>query len=342
MAPRDIPPRTFRATEIYGDYWFNSEPVPIIALRGSVILLCFWDYACCGSLRMMSYVCEWYRRYRNEGLVIVGVHSPKFPFGQDPGNVQKALHSQGIQFPVVMDNGYLIWARYQNRVRPAVHIIDRDGFVRYVYDGEGGYLSTEREIQLLLGEAGYAGELPDLMEPLRETDRPGVVLYRPTPELFAGYQAGTVGNVEGGIPESVSAYEDPGIYLDGRFYLEGDWLSQRESLRHEGAAGPEGRVILTYSSLGVGAVCGGEGKTGVRVAIEQDGTWLTASNKGRDVSITPDGVSYLEVQEPRLHSLVENREFGSHLLRLKEVGRGFVLYSFCFQSGVIPEFVPHR
>jgi hypothetical protein len=340
MAPRDIPPRTFRATEIYGDYWFNSEPVPIIALRGNVILLCFWDYACCSSLRMMSYVSEWYRRYRNEGLVIVGVHSPKFPFGQDPGNVQKALHTLGIEFPVVMDNGYLIWRRYENRLRPAIHMIDRDGFVRYVYDGEGGYLSTEREIQLLLAEAGYAGELPDLMEPLRETDRPGMVLYRASPELFAGYQAGTVGNVEGRIPESVSSYEDPGIYLDGRFYLEGDWLSQRESLRHEGSA--EGRVILSYSALGVGAVCGGEGKTGVRAMIEQDGAWLTAANKGEDVTLAQDGTSYLVVQEPRLYSLVDNKEFGSHVLRLKGAGDGFLLYSFCFQTGVIPEFVQHR
>jgi thiol-disulfide isomerase/thioredoxin len=336
MTTRDIQPRTIRAQEMYGDYWFNSEPVPITALRGTPVLLFFWDYSCGSSLHALPYVRGWNGRYRDHGLTVVGIHAPRFSFGLDPQNVQKAIARLGVTFPVVMDNNLLIWSRYDIRAWPTLCIVDRSGFVRYMQEGEGGYLAAEREMQMLLLEGNLMEDLPDLLEPMHEEDRPGALCYKGSPEVFTGYVRGTIGNVEGSAPESRSLFHDPELYLDGRVYLDGAWLSRRDSLLFDAEAQAQGQLIVPYVGLEVVGVFGREGDRALEVTVEQDDRSLSRRNKGDDVRVGADGKSVLMVDEPRLYSVVKNTEHGSHVLRLRTTEGKLAAYSFKFVPGVIP------
>ena len=342
MTLHDILPHGTPAHELYGDFWFNSDPVPMRALHGRVVLLDFWDYTCSSCLRTLPYVKEWHRKYAESGLVVVGVHTPKFPFGRNPENVQKAIARSGIEYPVVMDNEYLIWTNYGCRSWPTKILVDKNGFVRCQSIGEGDYLEFERVIQTLLYDAGVSRELPLMMEPLRESDRAGSALYRATPELFTGYLRGSIGNVEGYSAESVVEYTDPQIYIDGRFYVDGKWLNDRNCLRFVDDEKDEGHIILSFRALDVNVVIKLEGEKPGEVTVTQDEQFLTKDNKGDDVRVAPDGKSCLVIDEPRMYNVVRNKEFGEHVLRLTTTSKGLALYSFMFVSGVIPELVSNN
>lgn len=337
MTVTEIPPQKVRAHEVFGDFWFNSEPILISALRGRVVLVEFWDFTCVGCLRTLSYVKEWHRKYQEHGLIVIGVHTPKFPFAKNPELVQKAVERHGIHYPVVMDNEGAVAARYDQRAWPSMYLIDKHGFIRYQNAGEGNYTTTERVLQTLLYDTLSKENLPMLMEPLREEDRAGAVLYRSTPELFAGYVRGSIGNVEGYGPESIVEYADPEFYLDDRIYAVGTWLNDRNCLLH--CERSLGSIVLRYHAAEVNAVLKAEGEGEAQVVITQDGQHLTMENKGEDVRLASDGRSIIAVSEPGVYQLVRNTQYGEHLLRLSTADDGFALYSFMFISSVIPELV---
>ena len=341
MTIQDILPQTIRARELLGDFWLNSEPVPLAAHRGQVVLLYFWDYAAASCVRMLPYVEEWERRYGPLGLVTVGVHTPRFAFGRDPAHVQKGVSRLGVKFPVVMDNDALIALQYDVRALPETVLVDKDGFIRYRNRGDGAALAVEHALQALLYNAGVGAELPGVMEPLRESDRPGAVLYRATPEIFAGYAKGGVGNVEGYAPESVIAYADPGIYIDGRIYAAGLWRSERECLRLAGEGESEGHVIASYQGREVQCVLEPDAGQKPEVTVRQDGEFLSA-NRGSDIRLDSRGRSYILVDEPRLYTLVNNREYGEHVIRLTGRDRHFALFGLAFSTAVIPELVSNN
>lgn len=330
--------RTIRAPEIYGDFWFNSEPLPLGALRGQIILVDFWDYSSINCLRTIPYVKEWYHRYHSHGLVIIGVHSPQYPFGQQPTNVEQAIKLYDIQYPVVMDNQQLIWGLFRNRYLPAKYIIDKNGFIRYVFVGEGNYLAMEHALQSLLIEAGCFEPLPLPMEPLRDTDRPDALCYRATPELQAGYVHGCLGNSEGYAPESTVEYTDPQQYIEGRFYLGGKWRSSRTAVELKCDSGDRGQVVLPYSAAEVHCVIQ-PGNTNTVVEVFQDDLPLDDMNRGTDVSLGPDLSSTIRINEPRSYCIVKNKEFGPHKLRLETASPGLMIHSISFISAVIPELI---
>jgi len=176
-----------------------------------------------------------------------------------------------------------------------------------------------------------------LMDPLRDTDIPGVSCYHATPEVFGGYVRGTLGNVEGFLPESAAEYKDPGFYVNGRIYLQGTWRAERECVRWFGPAGEDGFVSMLYSGSALDVVLAPPQNGVTAVTIEQDGGPLTAENKGGDAMLLPDGSSILSVDAPRMFSVVQNREFGEHLLRLKPGAPGTALYSLTGETSVIPD-----
>lgn len=339
MTMRDILPQTMRARELYGDFWFNSEPIPVTALRGQVILLMFWDFANASSLRALPYVVEWRRRYDPLGFVTVGVHTPRFPFEKKIEDVQRAIARYGIGFPVVTDNEGQIAANYECRTSPELILVDKDGFVRYRNAGEGGYAEFEHALQALLYNAGASGELPMVMDPVRETDRSGIVCYRATPELLTGYLRGTIGNVEGYAPESDISYADPGLYLDGRFYAGGDWMNDRDCIRQAEQGGGEGHLIVCFQGLGADAVLSPEGSKTAEIIVRQDNAFVPADVRGADLQIGAGGRSYLVVDEPRLYSVVRNRDYREHALRLSSGTGRFAAYAFSFTTAVIPELI---
>jgi thiol-disulfide isomerase/thioredoxin len=131
--------------------WLNSEPLTPEGLRGKVVLVDFWTYTCINWLRTLGYVRAWWERYAAKGLVVVGVHTPEFPFERDPENVRWAVQDMRVEYPVALDPDYAVWQAFGNHYWPAVYIADAEGAIRHHHFGEGGYEECERVVQRLLG-----------------------------------------------------------------------------------------------------------------------------------------------------------------------------------------------
>lgn len=328
-----------RAPELFGNHWLNSDPVMLRDLRGSVILVDFWDYSNVNSLRTRHYIKGWFAGYKEFDLAVIGVHTPQFAFGREPENVAKAVKRLGIDYPVVTDNDAIIWTAYSNRIWPTRYLIDRDGFLRYSHPGEGHYDQFERALQALLSEAGYHGVFPDLMMPIRNTDYPGAVCFRSTPDIQLGWLRGMLGNPEGLGPESTVLYDDRGFHLTGRVYLGGKWFSEREGVRFDGDDGEEGTATITYAAVEVNLVMSAPSDVPSKVFAMQDMKPLTKENAGLDILFDIDGTSYVLVDTPREFNLVCNQEFGEHEFMLTTRTSGLELFTFNFVTGVIPELV---
>ena len=339
MALTELLPRSNRAPALYADFWLNGEPVLVSSLQGSVVLLFFWDYSDAQSLRFLPYVKEWARKYKPFGLVTVGIHTPRFPFAKDPEGVQKALTRLDVRFPVAMDNEGFIAASYGVRSFPMGIIVDKYGYMRAVIHGDGNFAGAERPLQGYVYDIGMLSELPSLMDPLRDIDREGSIVFHPTPEVKAGYLYGSLGNVEGYFPESYVDYADPGIYVDGKIYADGTWLNGRDCLRLAMPVKKEGQIIVSYQGTDVsGVFASGEGSE-VRLAVQQDCAPLTTATGGSDIVIGEDGSSVLRVGEPRLYSIARNREFGEHVLRLSASGEDLAVYAISFGTSLIPDLI---
>ncbi len=139
------------------DEWLNSPPLTALALRGKVVLIDFWTYTCINWLRTLPYVRAWAEKYKNQGLVVIGVHAPEFTFEKSINNVRWAVKEMRIDYPVAVDNDHTIWRAFRNQYWPALYFIDSQGRVRHHHFGEGSYEQSEMIIQELLAEAGNSG-----------------------------------------------------------------------------------------------------------------------------------------------------------------------------------------
>jgi thiol-disulfide isomerase/thioredoxin len=134
------------------DKWLNSDPLTMQQLRGKVVLVDFWTYTCINCIHVLPYVESWNQKYKDQGLVVVGVHTPEYSFERDTDNVQKAIKHLGITYPVAQDNHYATWSAYDNQYWPAFYLVDKKGNVVYTHFGEGDYDQTEAKIKALLAE----------------------------------------------------------------------------------------------------------------------------------------------------------------------------------------------
>jgi len=332
--------RTIRAPEFAPGEWLNTpHPLQMAALRGRAVLIDFWEYSCINCLRTLPYLRQWHERYAAKGLTLVGVHSPEFPFGRERGQIEAAVRELDIAYPVLLDNAFKTWDAYANRFWPAKYLIDAHGYIRYQSHGEGGYGDFERAIQTVLREADPNVDLPPMMLPLREEDKPGAVCYRPTPELHAGLDRGALGNPEGyagGVP---MVYRIPKRRVPGAFYVSGAWKAGEQFLNYEGQT--EGMIQLPYEAVEVNAVLSPHVETvermlhpeAVSVEIWQDDAPLDEATRGADV--TED--RRVLVDRPRLYNLVRNPGFERHELTLRLKARGFAAYAFSFTGCVKAE-----
>jgi thiol-disulfide isomerase/thioredoxin len=263
--------------------WLNSEPLTAAELRGRVVLVDIWTYSCVNWLRTLPYVSAWAERYRDRGLVVVGVHCPEFGFEHDLDNVRHATRELGIDYPVVIDNDFAIWQSLANRYWPAVYLVDRDGRIGYHHFGEGNYEETERAIQQMLGideepvrvEAGGLAEAADW-----ETLGSG--------ETYIGYGRG-VGRVD----------SPRGLALN-QWAVSGDWAVEEESAVL-GAAG--GSVTFRFRARDLNLVLAPPTSGApVRVTVLLDGQ-PPGHDHGLDVNELGEGI----VDEPRMYQLVRQR-----------------------------------
>ena len=316
------------APEIYGDFWFNSEPLTIHAMHGEVILLCFWDYTSYASLHIVQYVQEWHRRYSDIGLVVIGIHSPEFSFARDPKLVEATVQRLDLQFPVTTDNTLMLRDAYRVQELPTTYLIDRDGSIYLTHPGEGAYEQIERAIQSLLREAGFHGELPLLMELARRNDIQESSFHRPTPMIRTGYLHGSLGNVEGYSPELPAEYSDAEMYIEGKFYAQGTWLAKSDAFEYEGR-GNDGYITVRYAGNNLSAVIAAA-KKGTIVTVVQDDKPVPPDDRGDDISVDEQGNTILMVDEPKLFHAIRNKEFGEHVVKIIPMEKGTTLYSFTF------------
>jgi thiol-disulfide isomerase/thioredoxin len=327
-------PTKIHAPDLVGGYWVNSEPLSIASLRGRAVLIDFWDYTCVNCLRTLPYVIEWHGRYKDHGLVVVGVHAPEFSFAKELDGVKKAIESFGIEYPVVMDNGYSIWQAYANRHWPAKYLVDTAGYIRYYHFGEGAYEETEQAIQTLLREILPEMQLPEIMPPVRDTDAPGAACYRVTPEVYLGYQRGRIGNPAGLVPKQTATYTDVGPHAEGFFYLSGEWTADEEHVMKPWGSSSASAITIRYTAKEVNLVMNPLLGRTCRVFVTQDEEPIATDDAGQDVVFDQNGKAFVDVDSPRMYRFVNNREIGSHELALTTETPGLALYAYTFVSCV--------
>ncbi len=330
---RTVEPRLIRAPEFGQGEWINSPPLSMQDLRGRAVLVDFWDFTCINCLRTLPYLVEWHRRYHDKGLVIVGVHSPEFEFAKNPELVRQAVRDYGIAYPVLIDNEFTTWRAFANRYWPAKYLVDSERYIRYRAFGEGHYQETEEAIQVLLKELNPNVELPGYLAPIRETDVPGAVCYPTTPELYAGYERGRLGNAEG-YSMTPRVYRDPGVHEEGNLYLDGDWQASSESAECVNG----GYAAVKYRAAELNAVLRPlPPRQSVQVTVTQNGAYLTKENAGADVRLSEQGISFVIVDRPRMYNLTRNPQFGIFDCKLSAPFGGLAIHAFTFVSCPVPE-----
>ncbi|MFT4099962.1 MAG: thioredoxin family protein, partial [Burkholderiaceae bacterium] len=279
--------------------WLASAPLTGEQLRGKVVLVDFWTYSCINCLRALPYVKAWHEKYHDQGLVVVGVHTPEFAFERDVGNVTKAMKSLGIAYPVAVDNQYAIWRAFRNQYWPAHYLIDAQGRLRYHHFGEGEYAQTERVIQQLLHEAGAARVAPGLIE----VDARGVQLAADSeavrsPETYVGYaRSEHFASTPKTVRDQATAYTAPARPALNQWGLDGRWNVGAE---HATLAGPSGRIVYRFQARDLHLVLGpGADGRPVRFRVLIDGRPPGAA-RGMDVAEDGSGT----VTEQRLYQLV--------------------------------------
>ena len=350
----ELDPALVRMPPLGHGRWLNTpESLTLRQLHGRVVLIDFWDYACVNCIRTLPYLREWDRRYRAHGLTIVGIHTPEFTFAGSEAQVRQAIDEFRIPYPVLLDNDQKNWTRFATRAWPTKYLIDPRGYIRLKRQGEGYYVEVETAVQTLLRQIAPGIELPDPLPPLRPEDKPGAVCYRPTPELYAGYQNGGLfgnglGNPEGYITDAITLYALPESEQrgEGQFYVDGFWQARPESLAHAGENG--GRVVLPYSAAGVNAVLSPSADTvelllDLRptdqpplVEVRLDGDSLARGEAGADVVFDGNGRSFVHITRPRMVQLTRHQAIQQRELELIFRARGIALYSFTFNTCIAP------
>jgi thiol-disulfide isomerase/thioredoxin len=316
------------APEFEGGTWIQGGPISLRALRDkAVVLVDFWDYTCVNCIRTLPYVAGWHRRYAKDGLLIVGVHAPEFTFAREGSHVKEAAQRFGLEYPIVLDNDYAIWRAYSNRFWPAKYLVDAKGRIRYYHFGEGGYQESEVAIQNALRALNPALSLPPPMDPVRDSDRPGAMCYRVTPELYLGYARGQFGNPGGVVRDRPHDYADPGRHAEGASYIGGNWRVEQECARAEGAGAT---LAIRYTAKDVNLVMAPRAG-----AVSRAELVLGPGQKpGEDVR-TENGRAVVTIDQPRMYNLVANDSVSSGALELRATDAGLAAYAFTFVSCVI-------
>ena len=332
---------SFQAPEITGiKAWINSESLTIEELRGKVVLVDFWTYTCVNCIRTFPYLKQWHAKYADDGLVIIGVHSPEFEFEKDYSNVLQATRDNGITWPVAQDNDFVTWRSYFNRFWPAKYLIDKDGVVRYTHFGEGAYDETEKQIRELLEDAG-ASLLDNPFEPAGDQPLDQTYLEAPrasvTRELYAGFVLAELGQYVR-QPEffknigTVVELDSPEELKPGHIYFDGTWVVGLESTRHgRETTQYEDFLSVIYSARSLNAVLTSESGNPYTVQVTLDGEFLNEENKGQDITIAADGESFLTVNEPRMYNVVEAPAYSQdNSLTMSSNSDDFGIFAFTF------------
>ena len=279
--------------------WLNSQPLSTVDLRGKVVLINFWTYTCINWLRSVPYVRAWAEKYQEQGLVVIGVHTPEFAFEHDIENVRQAARDRRISYPIAIDNDYVIWRAFANHYWPALYFVDAQGHLRHHHFGEGAYEQSERVLQHLLAEAGSGGIDHELVE----VDACGAEAAADwgslrSPETYVGYErAEHFASPGGAVLDKRRVYAAPARLRLNHWALSGDWtVKQQTSVLNKA----NGRIVSRFHARDLHLVMGPAMRgTSVRFRVRLEGQ-LPGVAHGIDVDEQGNGT----VTQQRLYQLI--------------------------------------
>ena len=324
------------------DGWINSEPLSIPDFADKIVLFDFWTYTCVNCVRTLSYLQDWHEKYADEGLLIIGVHTPEFDFEKVHDNVAVAVSDLGVGYAVAQDNKRMTWNAYRVQAWPTKYIVDSKGFVRYFYRGEGAYADTELVIRFLLEEMGRdvshidpnTDPDPEPITGTRTTDMEKLL----TRELYAG----TRRNIDFGgayilneeyynAAGTVQEYTYPGEHRNHFLFLQGQWLSTQESLGYQGAESTyDGYIGFRFFANEVNAVLDHEPGESYDFRVEMDGGPVPQASAGVDIQYDDEGNSFVTVDSARMYRLIRQADVTSHELLIRPADDRFSVYAFTF------------
>ena len=308
--------------------WLNSPALTRAGLRGKVVLIDFWTYSCINCLRSLPYVNGWYQKYKDHGLVVIGVHSPEFAFEKDVGNVQRAVHDLGVTYPVALDSNYEIWRAFDNQYWPAHYFVDAQGRIRGHHFGEGDYPESERILRVLLTEAGFH-DLPPAG--ISATTAKGVQAASDdanmlSPETYVGYaRAEHFSSPSGVVPDQSTQYTAPDKLDINQWALTGKWTVDEEKGILNSA---RGSIVFRFQARDLHLVLGpGPSAKPVRFRVRMDGADPGASH-GTDTDASGNGV----VTDQRLYQLIRQPPgaIHQHTFTIEFLDAGVQAYAFTF------------
>jgi len=314
-----------RAPDLVGiAHYLNTTPENLIEeMKDKVVLYDIWTYSCINCIRTLPYITAWNDKYADEGLLIIGIHSPEFEFEKVPKNVELAIAKHGITYPVVMDNDWETWKAFENRYWPRKYIADHEGFIRYDHIGEGAYQETEKIIQQLLKERslslGIQLASADSLVKIEEFEHTS---FR-TPELYFGYNLANgrnqLGSIEGFNQNEITTYSEPTSLDLHKFYLIGDWKNLEDSMRLETNSGS---IKVLYHAKEVNIVTSNQ----ANLEVFLDGVPLDEKYSGDDI----ESGNKITVSEPNLYNIIKSEKSTTHELEIKIDQKGFEIYTFTF------------
>jgi thiol-disulfide isomerase/thioredoxin len=308
--------------------WENSKPLKLSDLRGKVVLVDFWTYSCINCQNTFPSLRKWYRAYKDQGFVLVGVHSPEFQFEKSIPNIRQAIKHYDVEWPVAVDSNMATWNAYSNQYWPADYLIDKDGKVRNVHVGEGDYDATEKAIRSLLAEAGHA------VGPAGANAGP-VAVQQHTAELYAASDRGF--DIPAPQANQAFDYKNPvpttaSHLVNNQIYFNGLWNIGTEYAEHARAAtSGQDYVAIDYQAKDVVMVAANAGPA-VRVDVTLDDQDIPRPDAGGDVRYDSAGHSYIQVDRSDLFSIIKHPDFQEHVLKLSPEAAGLRLFTFDFNG----------
>ncbi|MBN8849596.1 MULTISPECIES: cytochrome c biogenesis protein DipZ [unclassified Sphingomonas] len=304
--------------------WLNSPPLGREALKGKVVVIDFWTYSCINCLRSLPYVKAWAEKYRGDGLVVIGVHTPEFAFEKDIANVRKALADLGITYPVAIDNDYAVWRAFANHYWPAHYFIDANGRLRYRHFGEGDYAGSERVIRALLAEAHPGRDLGAMSVVRANGVQAASARGRKSPETYIGYaRAARSVSRPDVVKDRPATYDARPVALD-QWGLSGRWTVGPE---HASLDKVGGRILYRFHARDLHLVLGpGADRRPIRFRVTIDGR-QPGPDHGSDTDAAGNGI----VTGQRLYQLVRIANPGAdHDFAIDFIDPGVQAFSFTF------------
>lgn len=295
--------------------WLNSQPLTMSELKGKVVLVDFWTYTCINCIRTLPHVTSWYDKYKDQGFVVIGVHTPEFEFEKQTSNVENAIKQYNIHYPVAQDNDYATWNAYSNQYWPAEYLIDAKGNIRRTHFGEGEYDQTEKAIQELLKEAGQ--KVDASLEQMPD-QTPHAQL---SPETYLGSKRMQYYYPGGSIPNGQTKFELSENPSPNSFSLGGDWTIDDEN------ATTVKNSTLTYNFYAdkVFLVLR-PGQTSSKIKVFLDEKIISTENAGADVK---DGI--VNIDTDRLYNLIDLKGGSAqHILKIEFETPGIKVFAFTF------------